>query len=142
VLHSLPLLPGNNNLTSALIWGYNDAGGDHKEHSATFESNLQLDRFALYGRYEWIQKSANELQVTGFEHDRLFAVNALTIGTNYTVLRAYNTNLSLGVQGSLYMPDKDLYPVYGKNPLAGQIYLRLYPNLMKMRMSGSAHAGH
>jgi hypothetical protein len=40
------------------------------------------------------------------------------------------------------MPDKDLYPVYGKNPLAGQIYLRLYPNLMKMRRSGGSHAGH
>ena len=134
VLHALPLLPGNYNLNSALIWGYNNAGGHHQEHSLTAESNLQLDRFAMYGRYEYIQKSAGELQAKEFEHDRIFDVNAITLGTNYTVLRAFNTNLSLGVQGSLYLPDKDLYPIYGKNPLAGQVYLRLYPHLMRMRM--------
>jgi len=132
VLHALPLLPGNYNLNSALVWGFNDAGHGHQEHSLTAESNLQLDRFAVYGRYEYVQKSANELQVEGFEHDRIFGVNAITLGTNYTLLRAFNTNLSLGVQGSLYLPDKDLYPVYGKNPLAGQVYLRLYPHLMRM----------
>ncbi len=132
MLHALPLLPGNYNLNSALVWGFNNAGGHHQEHSLTAESNLQLDRFAVYGRYEYIQKSAGELQVEGFEHDRLFDVNAITLGTNYTVLRAFNTNLSLGVQGSLYLPDKDLYPIYGKNPLAGQVYLRLSPYLMRM----------
>jgi hypothetical protein len=133
-LHSLPLKPGNYNLTSALIWGFNDAGGDHTEHSVTLESNLQLDRFAVYGRYEWIQKSAGELQVHEFDHDRLFSINALTIGTNYTLLRALRANLSVGVQGSIYVNDPLLHLVYGKNPLAGQIYVRIYPQLMRMSM--------
>lgn len=132
VLHSLPLMPGNYNLTSALIWGYNDAGEEHQEHSVTLESNLQLNRFALYGRYEWIQKSAEELQVEGFEEHHLFDINALTIGLNYVILQALSTNLAVGVQGSMYMADSALDPIYGNNPLAGQIYLRLYPQLMRM----------
>jgi hypothetical protein len=137
VLHALPLLPGNYNVTSGLIWGFNDAGEDHKEHSITLESNLQLNRFAIYGRYEWIQKSAGELQVDNqFDHDQLFGINAVTIGTNYTFLRALNTNLAFGLQGSIYLNDKALNPIYGNNPLAGQVYIRLYPQLMRMQMSG------
>lgn len=134
VLHALPFARENHNLNSALIWGYNDAGGHHQEHSVTLESNLQLDRFAVYGRYEWIQKSARELQATQFGEDRIFNINALTVGANYTLLRKFNTNLSVGVQGSLYMPDNTLNSVYGNNPLAGQVYVRLNPYLMRMNM--------
>lgn len=137
VLHSLPLMPGNYSLTSALAWGYNDAGEEHREHSVTLESNLQRDRFALYGRYEWIQKSAEELQVESFEEHQLFDINALTLGTNYVILRALHTNLAVGVQGSIYMATSDLDPIYGSNPLSGQIYLRLYPQLIQMRDMGN-----
>ena len=131
-LHSLPLMPGNYHLTSALVWGYNDAGEDHQEHSITLESNLQLNKLGVYGRYEWIQKSAEELQVEGFEDHQLFDINALTIGANYVVLKALNTHLAVGIQGSIYMAANALDPVYGNNPLAGQIYLRIYPQLMPM----------
>lgn len=132
VLHSLPLKEGNYNLTSGLIWGYNDAGEDHREHSFTVESNLQINRFAFYGRYEWIQKSAEELQVKGFEEHQLFNINALTIGANYVIFNVLQTNLAVGVQGSIYMAENQLNSVYGNNPLAGQVYLRLYPQLMRM----------
>jgi len=33
---------------------------------------------------------------------------------------------------SWYHPDKQLSSLYGKNPLAGEVYLRFYPSLMKM----------
>ena len=134
VLHSLPFTRENHSLTSSLIWGYNNAGGDHKEHSFTLESNLQRDRFALYGRYEWIQKSAEELLLPQFDEDRLFNISAFTIGANYTVFKEFNTNFSLGVQGSIYMADPLLDPVYGNNPLSGQVYLRISPALMQMAM--------
>ncbi|WPP52020.1 hypothetical protein [Catalinimonas niigatensis] len=133
VLHAFPLKPGNYNLTSGLIWGYNDAGEDHTEHSITLESNLQLNRFGVYGRYEWIQKSAEELQVEVVEEDHhLFKINTLTIGSSYIFLKALNTNLAVGVQGSIYMAESTLDEVYGNNPLAGQVYLRIYPQLMQI----------
>jgi hypothetical protein len=135
VLHALPLAGQNRHINSALIWGFNDAGGHHKEHSLTAESNLQLNRFALYGRYEWVQKSSGELQVVEqFGDEELFNINALTLGTNYTVFRRWNTNFSLGVQGSVYMADSRLNPIYGNNPLSGQVFLRISPHLMPMAM--------
>jgi hypothetical protein len=136
VVHALPLAGENYHLNSALIWGFNDAGGHHKEHSLTAETNLQLDKFALYGRYEWVQKSSGELQVVQqFGDEELFNINALTVGTNYTVFRRWNTNFSLGLQGSVYMPDSRLNSIYGNNPLSGQVYLRINPNLMRMAMT-------
>ncbi|MDO1446589.1 hypothetical protein Q0590_10030 [Rhodocytophaga aerolata] len=136
VLHALPLAGENYHLNSALIWGFNDAGGHHKEHSLTAESNLQLDKFAVYGRYEWVQKSSGELQVEQqLGDDEIFDINALTLGTNYTVLRKWNTNFSLGIQGSVYMAESRLNAIYGNNPLSGQVYLRISPHLMPMAMN-------
>jgi hypothetical protein len=132
-VHALPFGRDNYHLNSALIWGFNNAGGHHQEHSLTLESNLQLDRFALYGRYEWIQKSAGELRLENqFNEDAIFDINALTIGTNYMVLRKFNTNLSIGMQGSIYAADASLNPIYGKNPLSGQVYIRISPAVMQM----------
>lgn len=132
VIHALPFNKENYSLNSTFVWGYNNSGGAHKEHSFTLESNLQLDRFAVYGRYELVQKSAEELILEGFEDHETFNINALTIGTNYTILRKFNTNLAVGVQGAIYMADPLLNPVYGNNPLSGQVYLRITPALMQM----------
>jgi hypothetical protein len=131
VIHSLALGDDNRSLNSTFVWGYNDSGEDHREHSFTLESNLQLDRFALYGRYENIEKSAGELLLDQFEEHELFRIQAFTLGLNYTVFRQWNTNLALGAQGSLYMAENTLDPVYGNNPMSLEVYLRISPALMQ-----------
>lgn len=132
ILHSLPLGRDNHFLTSALIWGYNDSGDDHQENSFTLETNLQLDRFAIYARFENIEKSAGELLLDGFEEHELFKVNALTLGLNYTIVRQWNTHIAIGAQGSLYSADNRLDPTYGNNPKSLEIYMRISPSLMNM----------
>jgi hypothetical protein len=137
VLHSLPLSGEEASLTSALIWGYNDSGEHHKEHSLTLESNLQMERFAFYGRYEWIQKSAEELLLgEQFDEDQIFNINALTIGANYRLFTSFGTNFSAGLQGSVFLTDSILHPVYGKNPFSAQVYLRISPGVMKVNIPG------
>lgn len=135
VLHSLPLAGENHFLTSAFVWGYNDSGEDHQENSFTVESNLQLDRFAVYGRFENIEKSAGELLIDQFEEHELFTINALTIGFNYTILRQWNTNLAAGMQGTFYAAEKRLDPIYGNNPKSLEIFLRISPMLMNVNNS-------
>lgn len=133
VLHSLPLTGENHFLTSSFVWGYNDSGDDHQENSYTLESNLQLDRFAIYGRLENVEKSAGELLLEDqFEDHELFNINALTIGLNYTIVRGWSTNLALGVQGTAYSADERLDAIYGNNPKSLEIYMRISPALMKM----------
>lgn len=131
VIHALPLTGENRSLNSTFVWGYNDAGEDHRENSFTLESNLQLDKLAIYGRYENVEKSADELLLEQFEHHQLFRINALTLGANYTLIRQLNTNFSLGLQGSLYHADDALNAIYGKNPMSLEVYLRISPVIMK-----------
>ncbi len=129
-------------LTSALVWGFNDKGDDHQEHSVSLEGNLQLDKTAIYSRYEWVQKSPEELALTDFDDHELFNVNAITLGVNQTIFRSFQTSFSLGVQGSLFMADDRLDPFYGNNPLSFEVYLRISPHLMRMgsaRHGGSHH---
>jgi len=132
VTHSLPLTGENHFLTSTFVWGHNDSGDDHQENSYTLESNLQLDRFAVYGRFENIEKSAGELRLDQFEGHELFQINALTLGLNYTILRRWNTNLAIGTQGTLYSADRRLDITYGNTPKSFEIYMRLSPGLMNM----------
>lgn len=134
ILHSLPLTGDNHFVTSAFVWGYNDSGEDHRENSFTLESNLQLDRFALYGRFENIEKSASELLLDQFEDHELFRINAATLGLNYTFARLWNTNLAVGAQGTVYAADDRLDEIYGNNPKSLEIYVRISPSLMNPRM--------
>ena len=115
------------NINTTFAWGYNDKGHGHAEHSFLLESNLQFNKLGVYGRYEFVQKDPDELYLEGFEHDTKFNINAVTLGTNYRVFQFSNTNISLGIQGSLYFTPKDLQPIYGKNPISAQIYIKLNP---------------
>lgn len=134
VLHSLPLGGENHSLSSAFIWGYNDSGEDHRENSFTLESNLQLDRFAVYGRFENIEKSASELLIDQFDNEETFKINALTIGLNYTIVRQCNTNLAIGAQATVYSADSRLDVTYGNTPKSLEVYLKISPALMNMNM--------
>jgi hypothetical protein len=123
-------LGGSNRfVATSLVWGYNN--GHAKEHSILVEPNVQLDRFAVYGRYEWVQKSADELDLEQFEHERVFNIQALTLGTNYVVLEKLGTKIAVGAQGSLFAAP-ELSTIYGDKPLSAEIYVRLYPVIMHM----------
>ncbi|MFN4315322.1 MAG: hypothetical protein ACK4E0_13560 [Chitinophagaceae bacterium] len=126
VLHSI-ILGEKTHLTSAVIWGMNQKWEHHPEHSALLESNLQMNRTALYGRYEFIQKSGHELNTGINDSDKLFPVNALTLGTSYNFLHAFNTNFRIGVQGSAFFTPSELRGLYGRLPLSAEIYIHVLP---------------
>ena len=126
VMHA-SVLGEKKHMATSLIWGMNKSTGGHSDQSILLESNLQSNKTAIYGRYEVIKKSAEELLLTEFDEDRGFWISAITFGTNYNLATVANTNLKIGVQGTLNFPDKDLEPYYGNNPVALQAYLRLTP---------------
>ncbi|GAB3574913.1 hypothetical protein GCM10027578_38240 [Spirosoma luteolum] len=141
LLHSKGLAPGRY-VTSALVWGNNRHGDSHHdggENAYLAESSLQLDRLAVYGRYENVTKSAEELGLFdernaggAFRDNPSLTINSLTLGMNYRLMRQYNTDLVLGAQVTGGRPDRQLEPVYGRQTLSGQVYLRLSPALMTM----------
>lgn len=133
VIHHFPLPGSNRYLATSAVWGFNN--GDHAEHSVLIEPNLQFDRTAVYARYEWVQKSADELALEEVDHTLVFNVSAITLGVNHVLLRQFGNNLALGVQGTLFSAP-DLSLIYGNNPMSVEIYLRIYPELMHMHHHG------
>lgn len=126
-------------VSSSFIYGWNQLkhhGEKSNEHSFTAESNLQLDKTAIYGRYEFVQKSGDEL---GFPDDigsagSPYNVNALTLGVNRRIAQVAKTDLSVGVQASAnFIPQGYIRSAYGNTPLNGQVYLKINPALMRMR---------
>lgn len=128
------MLGEKSHFTNTFVWGQNETNDHNTTPSFLLESNLQLNKWALYGRYEGIQKAAEELELEPlFDTHKNFMINAITIGTNYTVLNVFMTNAVIGVQATMFSTEAALNSIYGKTPLSAQVYLRINPGMMKMR---------
>lgn len=114
--------------TSAVIWGYNDSGGDHKENSILWEGNLQANRIAFYSRYEWIQKSNEELQIT-LPEEVIYTFQNLSLGLNYQIGSWLDINTVVGIQSTMNFIPSALKTEYGTNPISFQAYIRFVPAL-------------
>jgi len=140
VLHSI-ILGEKTHLTSAAIWGINQKWGHRPEHSALLESNLQINKTAVYGKYESVQKSGHELDIDLNGSEELFSINALTLGASYNFLHTFNTNFRIGLQGSAFLAPPKLHSLYGKLPLSAEIYIHVLPiNMNALR--GTKHSNH
>ena len=132
-IYSLPLAhDGTFNATA--IWGVNKSKGHSGENAIVLEASWKKNMLTLHSRYEYVQKSIEELVLDEdiYGHNTNFPVNVITAGVNYDLLKFGGTRLALGSLFTLYHTEKKLNNLYGKNPMAFEIYLRLYPGIMKM----------
>ena len=132
-IHALPF--GKNKfLNTTAVWGYNKiVGGHHPEsHSFLLESALTLNSTSVYGRYEFVEKSAEYLLLNEdiYGHGKLYSINAVSLGVQQQLFKEWNTNFSAGIQGRLYFTPDEIAPVYGELPVGLQVYLRVYPGRM------------
>lgn len=116
------------NWSHMLAWGMNNKSQhEQSAYSILYETNLQLQRQALYARYEFVKKSAEELAIPSTHGDDLFKINAFTLGYNHNVAPFAPVDILLGVQATLNFPGDRLKPIYGTLPVGGQVYLQLRP---------------
>lgn len=127
---------GNENWFNATaLWGMNKQKDHDGENAFLVEGALKKSRTSVYTRYEFTEKSAEELVLTPlFEDHNIFGVHAFTLGANFDIFELRKTKLAAGVQWSIYSAPESLNSLYGKNPMAIEVYLRIYPALMKMNM--------
>jgi hypothetical protein len=122
---------GTLNITA--VWGLNKSKGHDGENAFLAEGSWKRNKLALYSRYEWVQKSTEELALNETTYgNTIFPVNAFTLGLNYDLIGLAKTMLAAGAQLTIYSSAKELNNLYGKNPMAAEIYIRFYPALMKM----------
>lgn len=122
----------HHNLNATAVWGMNKLKGEDGEHAALVEASYRIKKLALYGKYEFVQKSTHELNLDEAVYgNNLFNVNAYTIGANYDLLQLHKTKIAVGSHFTFYKQAKELYGLYGKDPAALEVYLRIYPSEMK-----------
>ncbi|WDF55372.1 hypothetical protein [Mucilaginibacter sp. KACC 22063] len=122
-------------ISTTFVYGQNHYSDNGKTlPSALLESNLQWHKTAFYGKYEYVQKDADELDLShsaaGADPD--YNINGLTIGANRILTTYKNTDLRMGLQGTLNFSPTALQPLYGKAPVGFEVYVRVSPALMKM----------
>jgi hypothetical protein len=128
------MLNNDSYIATTFVYGQNHYSDNQKTlPSALLESSLQWHKTAVYGRYEYVQKDADELDLlTPFPNDPAFSINTLTLGVNRILSTVKHTNLTGGVQATLNFSPSPLVPLYGNVPVGFEVYLRITPSLMKM----------
>ena len=83
---------------AAFIWGYNHKSDGHSEHSVLLEDNHSFGKNALYSRYEYVQKSKEELDLTMAFADKNYNIHAFTGGYSRQLINFNNIDLTAGTQ--------------------------------------------
>jgi hypothetical protein len=129
------MLSDDSFVATTLVYGQNRHVGGHgaAQPSVLLENTLQFSRAAIYGRYEYVRKAADEFDMHDeFPGHPVFTINALTLGTSYILGTFKNTNITAGVQGTLNVTPTELRSYYGTAPVGFQVYLRINPSMMKL----------
>jgi len=131
-IYALPLNK-ENSINATALWGLNQVKGHDGENAFLLEGAYRIKKFSFYTRYEYVQKSAEELSLEGYlyGHDAL-GINAISLGFNYDILKFNKLRTAIGGQATLYQTNSSLNHLYGKNPAGAQVFLRIYPSLMKV----------
>ena len=115
---------------TALIWGANDPVGlGGPSSSVVLESTLELDETnALFGRAEYVRKSAQELDIASAPATAQYDVGALALGYLRTVGTVAGLATGLGARGSVNFVPSSLEGEYGgRTPVGLAVYVRLQP---------------
>jgi hypothetical protein len=116
-------------ISSTMLWGQNKQRQELGSNDALLETSLRLNRLLAYMRYEWVQKSAEELNLDPVRYGvtTQFPVHMLTLGAGYDLLRLRDIRILGGAQLSGFREDPRLLSLYGKYPISGEVYMRIYP---------------
>lgn len=122
----------NKLFNATVLWGLNRTKGHRDENAALLDASLALNKLNIYTRYEWVQKSDEELAIypPWYGWDNIYEVHAITLGAAYDVAHIGCLRFAAGVQASLFAPPRELQSLYGTTPKAGEVYVRIYPKLM------------
>ncbi len=124
------MLDDDSYIATTLVYGQNHFSDNGKTlPSMLLESSWQMHKTAVYGRYEYVQKDADELDLTDtYPLNPNFTINALTLGVNRMLATIAKTNLTVGLQSTLNVSPSELKTLYGSAPLGFEVYLRITPH--------------
>ena len=123
---------------STLLWGANRIAG-RVENSVLAETNLEIgQKNSVFGRAEYVRKSAQDLVLGGIAPEQQFDVNSLVAGYIREIASVPGGSIGLGGRVSVNFIPAALQPSYGTRTPAGiDVYVRIRPK----RMANESMAG-
>jgi len=134
VIHT-KILNEDSYIATTLVYGQNHYSDNQKTlPSVLLENSLQWHKTAIYDRYEYVSKDADELDLTGdFPANPNFNVNAITLGVNRILSTVKHTDITGGVQATANISPTALHQLYGSAPIGFEVYIRINPTLVKAK---------
>ena len=143
-MHGRSLVGGQ--WASTLVYGRNAHENHEPSHSVLAETEAVLDRNTIFGRVEWLQKSAHDLQLETFPDELTFNVAAMSLGYIRELVGGKGVTLGLGARGTVNLVPAALESAYGsRTPVGAMIFLRVSPAFApggEMSMDDMGHDGH
>ena len=121
----------DSNWSSSVVWGQNRDSGHGKTQSVLVETNYQRGRDTFYARFEHVEKPGHELVLDPVDDERVFPINAYTVG--YVRDLSHGNGIDIGLGGQVTVNDVPaaLDRYYGNDiPFSFQVFLRVRPSLM------------
>jgi hypothetical protein len=124
-------LGADSNWSSSVVWGQNRESGHGKTQSILFETNYQRGRDTFYARFEHVEKPGHELVLDEVDHERVFPIDAYTLGYVRDLSHGNGIDVGLGAQVTIHDVPQDLDRYYGDDiPFTFQVFLRVRPSHM------------
>lgn len=130
LIYNMPL-GQDANWSNSFVWGQNRDTGHGKTQSFLVETNYQRGRDTFYARFEHVEKPGHELVLDEVDHERVFPINALTVGYVRDLTHGRGIDVGLGGQFTIHDVPGSLDRYYGDGvPYSFQVFLRIRPSLM------------
>jgi hypothetical protein len=130
LIYNMPVGP-DANWSNSFIWGQNRDSGHGNTQSFLFETNYQRGRDAFYARFEHVEKPGHELVLDEIDYERIFPINAYTVGYVRDLTHGRGIDVGLGGQFTIHDVPEGLDRYYGNDrPFSFQVFLRVRPSLM------------
>lgn len=116
---------------SMLLWSANEHGG-MAENSVVAETNLELGaKNALFGRAEYVRKSAEDLVLSGVDSRQQFDIQSLVGGYVREIAAIPGGSVGVGGRVSVNFIPSSLERFYGtRTPSGFAVYVRVRPKRM------------
>jgi hypothetical protein len=87
----------------------------------------------VFGRYEYVRKSAEDLIASGAAPDQGYDINSLVAGFIREIASIPGGTIGVGFRGSVNLIPRSLEPTYGtRAPVGFGAYVRVRPKRMAM----------
>ncbi len=117
------------NWSTSFVWGQNNDSGETTQ-SFLLETNFQWGRDTVYARWERVEKSGRELVLQDVDLDKIFRINAATIGYVRDLAHGHDVDVGLGAQFTINDFPDQLNRYYGDDlGYAFEFFLRIRPSL-------------